>query len=178
MNPAPTESELTRENVSLIEIVEYRPEHHEAFLRLNRTWLEEHDLLEPADLAMLEDPEGEILADGGQIFIALRGGQVVGSCAAIRLSTETIELAKLAVDPTARGSGLGRRLCSAVVAFSRRAGAKEIELSSNHALVPAIRLYESMGFVHEPAPEDPRYASADVYMRLRLQPSQRSDTVD
>ena len=159
--------------MSAIDVVDYRPEHREAFLRLNVAWLEEHGLLEPADLEMLDDPEGHILADGGRIFVALRQGEVVGTCAAIRLSAERVELAKLCVVPSARGAGLARRLCEAVVDFARREGAAEIILTSHHDLAPAIRLYESMGFVHQPMPAEVRYASADVFMRLPL----RADTL-
>lgn len=159
--------------MSAIDVVDYRPEHREAFLRLNVAWLEEHGLLEPADLEMLGDPEDHILADGGRIFVGLRQGEVVGTCAAIRLSAERVELAKLCVVPSARGAGLARRLCEAVVDFARREGVAEIILTSHHDLAPAIRLYESMGFVHQPMPAEVRYASADVFMRLPL----RADTL-
>src|SRR5262245_29626866 len=75
-------------------IVSYRPEFREAFERLNRVWLEEHDLLEPADVEYLQNPEPLILATGGQIFFALDGEKVAGTCAAIRISDATFELAK------------------------------------------------------------------------------------
>ena len=111
-------------------IVTYRPEFREAFARLNRTWLEAYSLLEPADVEFLDDPELHILSSGGEIFCALQAGEVVGTCAAIRVSPNVFELAKLAVAPVAQGRGLGRRLSERVLSFARDAGASKIELTS------------------------------------------------
>ena len=149
-------------------IVTYRPELREAFESLNRVWLEAHGLLEPADVEYLGDPEGLIVATGGQVFFALDGERVIGTCAAIRISDATYELAKLSVDPAAQGRGLGRRLCQVVMQFARDAGAATMFLTSHVALTQAIRLYESLGFRHEPMPIDVRYATANVYMTLSL----------
>lgn len=149
-------------------VVTFRPELRDAFERLNRVWLEEHGLLEPPDLVDLQDPEGHILATGGQIFFALDGDAVVGTCAAIRAAPTRFELGKLAVDPSVQGRGLGRRLCDAVMQFARAGGALEMFLTSHTALSRAIRLYESLGFRHAPIPPDVRYATANVYMTLTL----------
>ena len=149
-------------------IVTYRPEFREAFSSLNRAWLEAHSLLEPADVEFLEDPELHILSSGGEIFCALQAGEVVGTCAAIRVSEDVFELAKLAVAPVAQDRGLGRRLSERVIRFARKAGASKIELTSHTDLVQAVRLYESLGFQHEPIPPDVRYQSANVYMTLSL----------
>jgi putative acetyltransferase len=151
-----------------ITIVTYRPRHRDAFVRLNVAWLEGNGLLEPVDLEYLENPESHILADGGQVFIAESDDEVVGTCAAIRMSPDVFELAKLAVSPTVRRSGLGRRLSQVVIEFARAAGAKKVVLTSNAVLAPAIRLYESLGFHHAPMPPDVRYETANVYMELEL----------
>jgi GNAT superfamily N-acetyltransferase len=151
-----------------ITFVEYRPELRPEFERLNRLWLEGHSLLEPVDLVYLQEPEEHILAGGGQVFFAMDGEAVVGVCAAIRVSATSFELAKLSVDPSVRGKGLGRRLCQTVLAYAREHGAGEVLLTSHTALVEAIALYESMGFRHAPLPEDNRYETANVFMRLAL----------
>jgi hypothetical protein len=84
-------------------ITGFADEHAEAFARLNREWLVRHKLLEDADLKQLDHPRESILATGGEIFIALIGNLVVGTCAVVVLDAETIELAKLAVDGNVRG---------------------------------------------------------------------------
>lgn len=98
----------------------------------------------------------------------MRNGIPVGCCAAVPHGPGVVELAKLAVDPSAQGEGLGRRLCLTVLAFARTAGARKVVLTSSTKLGPAIRLYESLGFVHRPMPADVPYATADVYMELPL----------
>ena len=80
----------------------------------------------------------------------------------------TFEMAKLAVAPSARGKGIGRQLARAAIDYAKGAGARKIVLESNHKLVTAMKLYESMGFVHAPLPADASYVTADVYMALEL----------
>jgi ribosomal protein S18 acetylase RimI-like enzyme len=151
-----------------VEIVPFRPQYRSAFERLNRVWLEGHKLLEDADLEYLQDPEGHILDGGGEVFFAVRGGAVIGTCAAIVAGPDTVELAKLSVDPAAKGAGLGRLLCERVLRFARERGARRVVLTSQHGLTTAIRLYESLGFQHAPMPATNRYETADVYMTLDL----------
>jgi len=151
-----------------MQIVRYRAEYQPAFERLNRAWLEGHSLLEPVDLEYLREPERLILAGGGEVFFAVAGDVVLGSCAAVRMDDTTFELAKLAVAPEARGRGLGRTLSQTVLDYARAAGAPEVVLTSHTALVEAIRLYESLGFRHAAMPEDVRYETANVYMTLAL----------
>lgn len=155
-------------NAENIRIVEYRKDFRDDFERLNRLWLEGNGLLEPVDLEYLQNPEAHILANGGQVFFAIHDSVVLGTCAAIRLSPTTFELAKLSVEPSARGLGLGRRLCETVIDYARHAGATEIVLTSHTSLAQAIRLYESLGFSHAEIPADVRYETANVYMRSGL----------
>jgi ribosomal protein S18 acetylase RimI-like enzyme len=149
-----------------IQIVGYRDEYVAAFARLNREWLEQYALLEECDRKHLEHPRETILATGGEIFFALREGNVVGTCATIVRDGETVELAKLAVDPAARGHGIGQKLTEAAIAWSRRRGARSIVLVSSSKLQAALRLYQRLGFQHRPLPPNPGYASADVFMEL------------
>ena len=87
-----------------------------AFARLNRAWLTEHGLFEEVDRAHLEQPRKSILAGGGQIFVALDKGVVLGVCATIVQDSDTIEFAKFAVAPG------GARPWHRPAAHRRRAG--------------------------------------------------------
>jgi putative acetyltransferase len=150
------------------DIVAFRDEHADAFYALNRAWLDEHELYEPPDEAQLTDPEGTILALGGVIYVALEGTGVVGTVALIPHGPGEMELVKLAVHPSARGRGIARRLTETCLAHARREGARRIVLVSNSRLTAALRLYESVGFVHRPVPDAVPYKTADVYMELEL----------
>ena len=149
-----------------VEIVTYRPEFAKDFALLNYEWLERYFTVEPLDEEYLSDPEGHIMQLGGEIFFALDGTRVIGTCAAIPREDGTMELAKLAVTPDAQGRGLGRALSVAVIEFARSRQPKNLYLVSSTRLGPALRLYETLGFRHLPFPWPPPYTDADVYMEL------------
>jgi putative acetyltransferase len=159
------------------EIVPFRPEHARAWYALNRAWLDEHHLYEPADERQLADPVGTILNAGGAIFIALRGREVVGTAAIAPHGPGELELIKLTVHESARRTGLGRRLAETCLAHARTLGAARVVLVSSSRLGAAIKLYESMGFEHGPMPAGVPYATADVYMLLAL-PAPRGPATD
>jgi ribosomal protein S18 acetylase RimI-like enzyme len=151
------------------DIISYRPELAGDFERLNRAWLEQYFTVEPLDEEYLGDPDGHILEPGGEIYFAVDGDRVLGTCAAIPQSDGSFELAKLAVAPEAQGRGLGRALALAVIAFAKERGAARVTLVSASVLGPALRLYETLGFQHRPFPGPRPYTDADVYMELELE---------
>jgi ribosomal protein S18 acetylase RimI-like enzyme len=132
-----------------VEVVEYRPALRDAFVRLNRQWIEQYFVIEPRDEAVFADVEGRILAPGGAIFFVLADGVPLGTCAMQVESPGVYQLAKMAVDPAARGRGYGDLLMDAAIAWARARGARRVELLSNTTLAPAIALYRKHGFVEE-----------------------------
>src|SRR5205085_6982300 len=78
-------------------------------------------------------------------------------CVALRpLDAPTAEIKRLYVRPAARGSGLGRTLAEAAVARARELGFSRVVLDTiAERMVPAVKLYRSMGFR-----ETPPYAEA------------------
>jgi len=146
----------------------FRPSDQQAFAELNRAWLTEYGLLEAPDERQLANPVQEIIGPGGQIFVARRSGEVVGTCAVLPHDAAVLELLKLAVAPEAQGLGLGRRLVEACLAYARDRGARRLVLLSNSRLGAALRLYEGLGFRRLPLPPDAAYVTADVYMELDL----------
>jgi GNAT superfamily N-acetyltransferase len=148
-----------------------RPEHRIAFRALNLAWIEAHFVVEERDRHELGDPEGSILTPGGHIFMAEVVGpaamDIVGTCALLAGHDGIFELAKMAVDPTARGHGIGRALGAAAIDKARALGARRVELLSNTVLRPAIALYQALGFVEAPLPATD-YARANIRMILDL----------
>lgn len=153
----------------VVNIEAFRPEHRAAFEALNRGWLTGHGLLEEADEPHLVDPQGTIIDAGGQLFVAVDDGVVIGTCGIAPHGPGEFEVLKLAVASSAQGRGIGRQLVDACVDFARRQGAKRITLLSSSLLGPALRLYERVGFRRAPVPETNPYATADVYMVLDIE---------
>jgi len=154
--------------IDQVEVVRFEDRFAADFARLNREWLEGFGLLEATDLKYLDHPRESIIDHGGEILFAVFDERVIGSCAIVRIDSTTVELAKLAVAPEARGRGLGRQLTVAAIDYALTLGAERMVLLSNHQLVPAIRLYVSLGFQHASLPSSTGYATADVYMELSL----------
>ena len=152
-----------------VDIVSFRREHARRFGELNRAWLEQYDLMEPSNYAQLADPETYFLGNGGQIFVALHGDDVVGTCAVIPHGDGGWEVAKLVVSSEFRGQGIARQLVQQCIAFAREQGARRVFLVSNSQLQPALRLYASLGFEHRPLPDVRKYDHEDVYMELQLE---------
>jgi ribosomal protein S18 acetylase RimI-like enzyme len=159
-------------------ILPFGPEHRAHFERLNRQWLEDNNLMEESDLVQLRDPEGEILAGGGEVlFLADDGGVVVGTFA-LRPDDQgdhgpgSVELCKLAVDRAARGRGYGDLLVRAAIDAAHRRAARRLFLFSSTRLGPALALYRKHGFALARQGADAAaasgYATCDVEMVLEL----------
>jgi GNAT superfamily N-acetyltransferase len=158
--------------LTLVRIVAYEPRHRDAFRDLNLAWIIEYFEVEGPDRWLLDDPHAHILRHGGHILMAEMDGEVVGTCALIRESDDTFELAKMAVAPTARGRGVGRALGAAAIEKARSLGARRVELLSNTVLEPAIQLYRSLGFVEAPmTPTEYRRANIRMILDLPLSPA-------
>jgi putative acetyltransferase len=151
-------------------IREFEPGDEAAFRRLNEEWITRYFVIEPKDEYTLANPQTTILDHGGRIFFAMREGEAVGCCALIAMGPGEFEVAKMAVQESQRGAGIGRRLLERVIEEARTVGVQRLYLETNKKLTPAIRLYESLGFQHIPpekAVPSP-YARANVPMELLL----------
>ncbi len=150
-----------------VEIIDYLPEFHDDFKRLNYEWIEKYFQLEEADRQSLDRPEEKILKLGGHIFMARHDGEIVGTCALIKMNDNTYELAKMAVTEKAKGKGIGWLLGQAAINKARELRAETVFLESNTILEPAIKLYQKLGFrkiVGQPSP----YQRCNIQMELKL----------
>jgi len=137
------------------------------FKDISVAWLEEFDLLEPIDLEMLNNPHRDILEPGGQIFFALEGDAVLGTCGMQPVEPGVYEVIKLGVRPEYRGRGAGKLLLEACLDWAGAQKARRVVLYSNSRLQSALRLYRRCGFT--PIPYVPgHYAVSDVQMEQLL----------
>jgi len=152
-----------------ITLVGYHSSRQQDFKRLNEAWIKEHFEMEDADHRLLDHPEESILKPGGEIYFALEGGSVVGTCALVKGKGTGAEfqLAKMAVDPEHRGRGIGDLLGRAVIDKARQLGAETLVVETNSALAPAVRLYRKLGFVETTLQSSP-FSRCDLRMELAL----------
>lgn len=149
-----------------IRIVDFAPQWRADFARLNLEWLQRWFVVEAIDRAVLDDPETHLLADGGRVLFAVDAAQrALGTVALKHEGDGVYELTKMAVDSRLRGGGIGRLLMLGALERFQALGGRELFLESSTKLTPALKLYESVGFRHYPAPRPgSHYARADVYM--------------
>ncbi len=139
------------------------PAHFDDFIRLNELWISEHFSIEEADRELAANP-GKVVSDGGYIFSLLDDERVVGVCALFQDSPQRYQLARMAVEPAARGNGYGNRLIEHALTHAKTLGAASIFLLSNTILQAAIALYKKHGFVTVSTGPHPVYARCNIVM--------------
>lgn len=149
-------------------IREFRAGDEAVFRDLNTEWISKYFVLEARDLTSFANPQATILAGGGRIFLAERDDVPVGCTALLSRGGGEYEIGKMAVRPSAQGTGLGRKLMEHAVAVAKELGATRLYIETHHSLLPAIGLYKSVGF--EEVPVERRvpspYARANVFLEL------------
>jgi ribosomal protein S18 acetylase RimI-like enzyme len=145
-------------------IREYTSEHQPAFERLNRTWIEQHFVMEPIDFDILQNPDRHIISKGGSILMAKVGDAIAGTVALKYHGPGVYEFTKMAVDEKYRGLKIGHALADAAIRKAQQLGGKKIILYSHTKLVPAITLYKKIGF--REVPVDGPYKRSNIKMEL------------
>ena len=88
----------------------------------------------------------ELLASPGVTGLLLQAAGRDAGIALCRVAADESEVLTIAVRPTERRRGLGRRLLTAVIEGAREAGARTLFLEVGADNPPARALYEAMGF--------------------------------
>ncbi len=152
-----------------LQIIEFDEKYSAKFAQLNYEWIETLFKIEAHDREILDNPQEYIINQGGQIFVALIGGQAVGTVALIKEPDESFELAKMAVTAKYRGLKIGEKLMAVCIDYAKKVGMKRLFLLSNTKLIPAITLYKKFGFREIPLNPDNLYERTDIQMELILQ---------
>jgi len=151
----------------MVEIINYSDEYADDFKQLNLEWLNKYNLAESHDLKIINDPKRTILDNGGCIFLAREGDNVIGTAGLANDGNLVFELVKMSVAPAFQGHGIGKILLEKCLDKARELKAKKIFLYSNSQLTTAIALYKKYGFAHVDASNSP-LVTADVKMELYL----------
>jgi putative acetyltransferase len=109
------------------------------------------------------DLPGAYAPPRGALLLAPEAG-----CVGLRpIDETTCEMKRLYVRPTARGTGLGRRLAEAVIAEARRLAYERMRLDTVPGMDSAQSLYERLGF-REIAPYRPNPIPGARFLELEL----------
>jgi len=161
------QEEKKKREGSMVQVIDYNPEHKCIFKQLNEEWIRQYFKMEESDYKALDHPDEYIIAQGGHIFMAVYEGEVVGTCAIIKMNGKKFELAKMAVSPRAQGKSIGFLLGQACINKAKELGAETVYLESNTLLKPAINLYLKLGFQKITGPPSP-YERSNIQMELAL----------
>jgi len=91
------------------------------------------------------DPE-QVAEGVGAFLVVYRGRTPLGCGAVRRLDPETAELKRMYVVPSARSTGLGRRLVAALEAEARALRVRRLVLETGTRQLAALALYRALGF--------------------------------
>jgi len=150
-----------------VEIIHFEPMYGDDFYRLNHHWLSKYFYVEAIDHEVLSNPQEKILAHGGFILLARLSGEIIGTAALIVASDNRLELSKMSVDERFQGFGIGEKLALAAISQYQATDFSLLYLESNRKLLPALNLYQKLGFRERPAPFDnSHYSRADIYMEF------------
>jgi len=136
---------------------------------LHRAFLEFEPLYTPEAFAATISSPGRlrIRLNEGPIWVALQGVAVVGTVSAAPKG-DALYVRGMAVDPAARGSGIGRELMKQIEEYAVELGFKRLHLSTTPFLIGAIRLYEKCGFVRNEEGPDNLFGTPLFTMEKKL----------
>ncbi len=134
---------------------------------MNAEWLRSYFYIVPYDQQVLSHPKKYILDKGGFIFLAKYQNEIVGVVSLIN-QKDFFELSKMAVKPNFRGQKIGEMLVKYFIEFRKNQGWESITLYSNRKLIPAITLYEKIGFKEVPLETNAHYNRADIKMIFEI----------
>jgi GNAT superfamily N-acetyltransferase len=90
---------------------------------------------------------GQYAPPSGDLLVANVNGEAAGCVALRALDQSTLEMKRLYVRPSARGTGLGKLLVETAISIARQNGYVELRLDTLASMASARRLYGAMGFV-------------------------------
>ncbi len=91
----------------------------------------------------------EVLGKSDAVYVTAREEEkVVGYCGAYVILDEA-DINQVAVEPSCRNKGIGRKMMEVLLQKLKRAGANAVTLEVRRSNETAIALYESLGFVTE-----------------------------
>jgi putative acetyltransferase len=159
-----------------ISITPIAPEHNKALATIIRAALEEFGANKPGTVYFDDSTDHlyELFTSEPQsfYFVAQDGETVLGGAGIFPtegLDATTCELVKMYLTPTARGTGLGKKLIATCLEEAKKIGFTEVYLETMPELKKAVTVYEKFGFTYLPAPMgNTGHNGCDIWMLKTL----------
>jgi len=142
-----------------INITPIAPDHNKALATIIRAALEEFGANKPGTVYFDDSTDHlyELFTSEPQsfYFVAHEGDTVLGGAGIFPtegLGATTCELVKMYLTPSARGTGLGKKLIATCLEEAKKIGFTQVYLETMPELKKAVRVYEKFGFTYLRAP--------------------------
>jgi mycothiol synthase len=132
------------------EVRSFRPGDEAEVVRVNAAAFAHHPEQGSMDADELAERMAEPWFDPAGLLVAADGDRLLGFHWTKRHSATLGEVYVVGIDPASQGLGLGRVLVDAGLRHLHDGGAEDVLLYVESDNVPAVRLYEGLGFTHAP----------------------------
>ncbi|MFQ9513179.1 MAG: GNAT family N-acetyltransferase [Clostridia bacterium] len=144
-----------------MEIVKYKSEYKNDFIRLSKNWITKYFALESDDFEVFENID-KLIKNGAMIYFAIENGVVYATCMAQPMTNNEWEICKLAADERYEEHGAGSAVFKACMDYALENGANKLTILSNSILKPALHIYEKYGFYEIPVDNTHHYKRVDI----------------
>jgi putative acetyltransferase len=159
-----------------INITPIAPAHNKALATIIRAALEEFGANKPGTVYFDDSTDHlyELFSGTPQsfYFVALEGETVLGGAGIFPtegLGTTTCELVKMYLTPSARGTGLGKKLIATCLEEAKKIGFTQMYLETMPELKKAVTVYEKFGFTYLQSPMgNTGHNGCDIWMLKTL----------
>ncbi len=103
----------------------------------------------PYELLLLADPSKELIDEylkTSDVYTAKQNDEILGIAVLFPLSTGTVEIKNVAVNPEFQGQGIGSYLIEKVIQVATLSGKKSISIGTANSSVGQLYLYQKIGF--------------------------------
>lgn len=131
-------------------IVEVDPKGPDALLLLRQAAIEARELYPELFDADAPWPSNPPTPEGGTYLVVYESEMPI-ACGSLRPIDEKVaEVRRMFVTPSARGTGAAKAMLQALERHAARLGYTHLRLETGYRQTPAMRLYESSGFLRIP----------------------------
>jgi putative acetyltransferase len=164
----PVDTHFFEKNITknFVEIIEFEPKYQQEFKAINLEWILVNFPVEQADHDQLDNPN-RVTDNGGSIYLAKLREEIVGTAILNNEGNGVWELGKMAVKPSAKGLGIGKKLLQKTIDEVKKRNPKTFYLESNRLQEVAIKMYQQMGFVEVPLNPVGHFERVDIKMEYR-----------